>query len=1588
MKVVAVLVVSFVIGACNGRDISDRRKETALAIQCKADKDLLATELGCQLDEDCPCGAHCELGLCTASCTKSSECDLGSCDAFGRCTETAGLIPQVATAVAAEVSLFPAYATLDDAGLAFISLEAAKNESGPVRVIVDAPLEVSCDGESYASSCLIPNLSPEMPEPGAVSVRRAEGDEQLVEEALVTVHWSAGSSSARVLLAPPGTVAFADSTIACTALESGIYEGSARLVAIGSSSAPGAAAAFQNELANVRVPLRAEIFPNGDGSGRVRINDELGAVFGPKGAFGDLSDSAGLLLQTSAYLHEAGPAAQVSFAENAKSTPVVFEHTVDIGVAFAPSQMACKASYLSGLLDASFVGLIGDAPFLRWEVQLRRSSALADGQQVPSLPPVWQRDLPLDAEFVPVPLPFNDVGKVKFSTKDSRFRLDDSCFDRESCACTGVNDVAETFDTTSNQVGLTGDLRCNTAAPHEQRLFPLLGRTTILESDVEDCLADLAVAKVGGLVTNTDACVEADRVLFFLEADLANGRQQALAPPGLAQDETTNKLVLRSLQQWLSISWFVAHDAKAIHLLHKRNVDPNDPIFEITPPTYSLAEALASSVDASALLLHPLVAPGLEGMVADHIKNPDYRPLLDATPPIGGYPRRDQNVGLPVGMLRTQAVQLDTLATLAQIVIQREAPLSEIGPVYAKAIRTILPALALAEVLQRRASSPPPSWQPEWENSESLVAVALVEALTRYQAASRGENEFDIPLGVLPLARIGDETGALSKFSALSDFLLGPPGSSLAVAPAMVQRASTKLAAARQAWLAVQTRDLNESYADLAQDRRENEIAEQYGEALISLCGDASFETGRVLDDEGNIDPSNCYIRNECRPTFAERSGPITSADIGYGLCVHGFLRKEAGAAARTSGDPEFDRLADAMPDDRPGITLLGVSPSATEDLLIDVQWANTDIRGIIEPRKHRFPAITSPLEDGGASLGVGDDLLAADAYCRTVWNKGDSQRPRLLCSNWNYDPHSPCSASNQARECDTSQDCPRGRDCRLYGVCEFEEGQYERDAARQNRLTGDACYQGALGQSVIALKAAQAAVGAATERLKDHTRAYEIRMETCYIKNRMADQLKLANSRHNRRLAKLQKAKKDAENSASIVDAITSVFTFESIDDLNPKKLLGFAGLAVTAGLAAADAYTDISVNEAEALIEEAQQDFETEIRNITIRYEAEICFNDASFELIGSQAAAFDLAQAKEVYKQAVAVIMDQQSEVRRLVEEGRETLAAERSLTRPTIEGDFWLNDDIEEYEKALRQAKRAVFLAVLGAEWEFQISSIEGDKALAARSPEELAQVVERLRAWTGTGTVAGSNPTDLVNVVSVRDHVLQVASNKNTEAGFYDLTESERFRLMLVSPNFAVYDNQGVYQGQEVSFNLLPSSRTGLEDTSGIEILSGEDCAERIWSVNASILGNNLHTTDTNLSRITLRKSNSFFSQWCGGFGPDGSDYQNASSTRANLFVDPLSFGDGDLPQVAAAGDSSRTFTSARLQPRFNVPQDELESEGYFEGDSQELAGRGLYGEYSLFIPAQSMALNGGEGLVLSQVEDILLRFDYVSVAKP
>jgi hypothetical protein len=178
---------------------------------------------------------------------------------------------------------------------------------------------------------------------------------------------------------------------------------------------------------------------------------------------------------------------------------------------------------------------------------------------------------------------------------------------------------------------------------------------------------------------------------------------------------------------------------------------------------------------------------------------------------------------------------------------------------------------------------------------------------------------------------------------------------------------------------------------------------------------------------------------------------------------------------------------------------------------------------------------------------------------------------------------------------------------------------------------------------------------------------------------------------------------------------------------------------------------------------------------------------------------------------------------------------------------------------------------------------------------------------------------------------------------------------------------------------------MPLGVLGLGEPGTISLLTGEDCAERTWLVNAIILGQDLVDDGSSFVRIQLRHRNTFFSQWCLEPAEEMGLMQSASVRPSrNLFKDPVYGQPGD--NVGTSSHEQSEYTRARIQAYLNKTREEFSREAYVQGSSDELACRALYGEYALFFPADYLAM-GGNGLHLDRIEDILLRFDYVSVAK-
>jgi hypothetical protein len=316
-----------------------------------------------------------------------------------------------------------------------------------------------------------------------------------------------------------------------------------------------------------------------------------------------------------------------------------------------------------------------------------------------------------------------------------------------------------------------------------------------------------------------------------------------------------------------------------------------------------------------------------------------------------------------------------------------------------------------------------------------------------------------------------------------------------------------------------------------------------------------------------------------------------------------------------------------------------------------------------------------------------------------------------------------------------------------------------------------------------------------------------------------------------------------------------------------------------------------------------------------------------------------------------------------VRNAIDDG--LAARERELDRERVDIAFhyWLDEHIDKYQSDLVLAKKYAYLAMRAAEHELQQSFGLDGQILNAATPDQLESALASIDQYRFTRGINGRRPSEDIIVMSMRDQLQKLEDTPATlvDQGYRPLAARERFGKRLMSPEFALYDRDGRYLGQALRF-VVPA-----------EYELTHRCAERLWRVTATVQGDGLDIDAPTVPMVVL-KASSFASQWCEGHGlgdDDGS--QNAWS--------------GPLVSLGHAESSDgNDFTPASISARLNVRRSDLYRDQYAEGASEELAGRGLHGEYVLLFPHAGLFDRPGKPLRLERVEDVLVRFDYVSIS--
>lgn len=539
---------------------------------------------------------------------------------------------------------------------------------------------------------------------------------------------------------------------------------------------------------------------------------------------------------------------------------------------------------------------------------------------------------------------------------------------------------------------------------------------------------------------------------------------------------------------------------------------------------------------------------------------------------------------------------------------------------------------------------------------------------------------------------------------------------------------------------------------------------------------------------------------------------------------------------------------------------------------------------------------------------------------------------------------------------------------------------------------TGPQCVQGALGERAVEIMQAQSSVAEARQELGEHQARYDIAAKSCWLALESAEDVQQAQSAHRDTMSALGAVKLGADLGAEMAATISDCASLVvNADESNPfTAIVDSAAASVGCGARIAEGALKATSLSMATAMDEAERSHALIVQQLEANGAYGVCMNDASAQLVGQRTAELAIERAALDLTSAYARLRNDVEAAQDIWRRARASHAAEEGLSITPPEATSWLDEDVRAYLRDFRLARRGVYLAVRAVEYEYQTSLLAREDALSAETPDQLEAVLQTLWAAAGTRSIGGNRPTDLEIVVSLRDHLLALADHEALRDSEQALSAAERFRLLLQSPAYAVYDDDGDYTGQRIPFSLVPFDAFGVGDAAGVAVLSGQsDCAERLWSVNASLIGAEdlFEGSDTTFARIDLLKENEFFSQWCAPPSPNEPALQVASVRPGrNLFREP------GLGATVGTEVSHDDASRARIEAYFNVSRGELEHDDYRNGDTSELAARGLYGDYALFLPSAVLSrerIDGSRtsGIVLDRVDDILLRLDYVSVAR-
>jgi hypothetical protein len=495
-------------------------------------------------------------------------------------------------------------------------------------------------------------------------------------------------------------------------------------------------------------------------------------------------------------------------------------------------------------------------------------------------------------------------------------------------------------------------------------------------------------------------------------------------------------------------------------------------------------------------------------------------------------------------------------------------------------------------------------------------------------------------------------------------------------------------------------------------------------------------------------------------------------------------------------------------------------------------------------------------------------------------------------------------------------------------------------------------CFRGEMGKAALTIISASRAVDVAVRSREAAQQQYSNQSERCsqIQQNNATDANALA--KHHQRM----KALRDQQFNMSIVGGFCSGLV---------SMAAGNPGALVQAGLGAISADFDLRMRA-------AQDAYDASVHTAAARDEEQACFHEAK-QLETRISVEAEVVRQRLVDVQiALLQLQNYHDRVVQILTEARSTLTREALRTVPSVAHHYWLDPKIDRYKRDFEWARRLTFLAARAVEYEFQQSIPAAADLLGAGSVEDLELAIAELQQEQAGRMINGRRPQQTSVVISLRDDVLRMfgqdkLSSTALNDGERTWSAERRLGKRLESTLFSMYDDEGHYLGQGIPFTLNSTGALRYR------------CAERLWRVNATVQGD-IPGMSTPSVPIMLLKRNTFSSQWCDGRGDGTPMQQGTVFSSTNLFK---------LQGGSTNGNDADASTAALLMPWFNVIRSEFYKEQYVDGSSEEFAGRGLYGDYVLLFPESGLLEwkdgNSCNDFPLSRVEDVLLRFDLISV---